>query len=61
MRTSKATERGLRASHLSPPLILHVESDVATRLHAANEMLDDEVVESDSALEATSILVETWS
>lgn len=58
MRTSKATEPRSRASLASPPLILLVETDVATRLHAANEMLDEgyEVVESDSALEATSIL-----
>ena len=42
----------------SPPLILLVENDAATRMHAANEMLDEgyEVVETENAVEAMSIL-----
>jgi hypothetical protein len=42
----------------SPPLILLVENDAATRMHAANEMLDEgyEVVETENAVEAMGIL-----
>jgi DNA-binding NtrC family response regulator len=52
---SRQARRDLLAS---PPLILLVEGDARTRMHAANEMLDEgyEVVETENAIEAMGIL-----
>ncbi len=52
------TWRDCRDLFAFPPLVLLVEGDAETRMHAANEMLDEgyEVVETENAVEAMGIL-----
>src|ERR1044072_4078515 len=55
---TETTWRDYRDLFAFPPLVLLVESDAETRMHAANAMLDEgyEVVETENALEAMGVL-----
>jgi len=55
---TETTWRDYRDLFAFPPLVLLVEGDAKTRMHAANAMLDEgyEVVETENALEAMGIL-----